>query len=93
MGERTFESSIRRADRGVGRVGARYTVTSSSAAHPPSDRRSARRGRVRGLLLEQLTLPDTLDGADADALVAELVDRLVPAAEPRAVAGGGSTVG
>lgn len=48
---------------------------------------------VTGLLLEQLTLPDTLDGADADALIAELVDRLVPAAEPRAAAGGGSTVG
>jgi AcrR family transcriptional regulator len=43
---------------------------------------------LTGLLLEQLTLPDTLGGADADALIAELVGRLVPAAEPQAVAGG-----
>jgi hypothetical protein len=39
---------------------------------------------LTGLLLEQLTLPDTLAGADADALIAELVDRLVPTTAPRA---------
>jgi hypothetical protein len=43
---------------------------------------------MTGLLLEQLTLPETLAGADADALIAELVDRLVPATEPWAVARG-----
>jgi Tetracyclin repressor-like, C-terminal domain len=48
---------------------------------------------LTGLLLEQLTLPDTLGGADADALIAELVGRLVPAAEPRPVAGGSARSG
>jgi len=45
---------------------------------------------LTGLLLEQLTLPDTLGGVNPDALIAELVDRLVPAAAPRTVAGEGA---